>query len=684
MVWLLLLGWATAGCSDTALSPDEPLAALPGTSAAFALDGDWRGPTWLDHPWPSLARRAANGHLDPAQIPHAPRPAAKPDGPTLVDGLYDTLADRPGDSQIPVAYVRFDGALATRSPELVEIPGPSARLWLLALDRPVAEALPVVAQTLTPDAYAPAFTLALTPRPGFVLRPNARYAFVVLRGLGDAEGAPLGVPATLRNLLSRSQVGLPPGRADVLREPFAALRAALVQNGIAVDDVAAATVVQTADAFGELAALARWLRKRTTPSIQTLALDPEDGATHERFCELHGSIRLPQLQAGKPPFPNQGRFVLNADGAPIVQGEVDVPVVITLPKATMPDGGWPVVLYLHGTDGLSTQVVDRGPLSEPGGKPAVGKGPAHWLALHGLATVGVALPVNPERAPNAAKGAYINLANLAAFRDTIRQGVLEQPLVIDALATLQIPAATLAACAGPTLPTNAKAHRFAVEELGLLGQSQGGMYAYLVAAIEPRVRVVVPTGAGSLWSEYILITSKLPAAGAIAALLGTEAKLTWMHPAMSVLQTAWEATESLVAAPRLWRWPIDGAGRNVLQPVGMQDSFYPPALFDALALAIGHKQAGTAAWTSMQDALALDGRAGLLPYPVQATNIPGAPGAGAITSAVVQHPGDGWSDPHGIVYQDPGLQHQVGTFFATGLSAGVATLVGPTSEAPGP
>lgn len=679
--WLLAAAWLcgqTLGCDAAGHGDDgPPLTAIGGTSVAFAADGDWRGAGWLDHPWPSLARRTADGHLDPTQIPQPPRPASAPTTPTLVDGVYAALADRPGDSQLPVAYFRFDAPLPKLDATAVVTPGPDARLWLIALDRPSAEALPVVAQTLEPDAYAPAHTLALTPRPGFVLRPKARYAFVVLRGLGDAAGAPLGVPATLRNLLSVAQRGVAGTRAEALRAPFAALRAALAQHGIAVDEVAAATVVHTADAPAELAALAQGLRARVAPVVSGLHLDPDDGAQHERFCELHGTVRLPQLQRGVPPFATEGLIAFDADGAPIIQGEAEVPVVITVPRAQMPASGWPMVLYLHGTDGLATQVVDRGPAAGPGEPPAKGKGPAHWLAQQGLVAVGVALPVNPERAPGAPKGAYLNLGNLAAFRDTVRQGVVEQPLLLDALAALQIPAETLAGCAGPSLPAPATSHRLATAAVGLLGQSQGGMYAYLVAAVEPRVRVVVPTGAGALWSHYILITSKLPAAPAIAALLGTDVPLRWLHPAMSVLQTAWEPTESLIAAPRLWRWPIGAEGRDVLQPVGLGDSFYPPQLFDALALAIGHRQAGAEVWPSMQQALALDGRAGLLGYPVRATDLAGGPAAIAVTSAALQHAGDGWSDPHGIVYQDVALQQQVGAFLASGLRAAPATLDAP-------
>ena len=45
----------------------------------------------------------------------------------------------------------------------------------------------------------------------------------------------------------------------------------------------------------------------------------------------------------------------------------------------------------------------------PGGPEQKGLGPAHVLAAHGFATVGSALPVNPERLPGAGETAYLEL-----------------------------------------------------------------------------------------------------------------------------------------------------------------------------------------------------------------------------------------------------------------------------------
>lgn len=124
------------------------------------------------------------------------------------------------------------------------------------------------------------------------------------------------------------------------------------------------------------------------------------------------------------------------------------------------------------------------------------------------------------------------------------------------------------------------------------------------------------------------------------------------------------------------RAPIGTAPRDVFQPVGHGDSFYPPELFDALAVAAGTRQAGAAVWDSMQQLLNLAGRGGLATYPVRG-NVAGA--AASTTAAVVQFPADGVHDPHGVVYQRPEIQHQVACFFRTGLHDPPATLPAPAS-----
>lgn len=679
---------------------------LPGAKIRFDLTANTTSEAddlpFFALPWPSDLRRAAGpgGTLGGPDVRGIPNPKAL----EMLDGLIEAAAELSGHSVMSVGWFDFDAPLAPRTeadgpwplPTLPPNPPdsspadgadghdaggteppppPPVQLIDVTHCSPhFGERVPVVGRTLQEDDYTPQDTLALSARPGFVLRANATYAFVVLRTLGDADGELLGTPRHLRELLHGQLPSIgDEAMASAARTAYLSLALALPSLGLAPDQIAAATVFTTGDAMADNRRVAEQLRARYSAAEPTeqspAALAPvtlADGS-HGRFCQLSTSWQAPIFQEGKAPYNDDGLFVLDSAGRPVEQARETVPVTITLPNREMPADGWPLVLYVHGSGGLSTQVVDRGPVLEEGGPGTRGEGPAYVLAAHGLAAVGMALPINPQRFESATDVDYINLNNLKVYRDNIRQGVFEQAMLLDLLGRLQIDpqgAGTTAAgaCAGLALPEGASAHRFDMSRVMLMGQSQGSIHTNLLGAIDPRIRAIAPTGGGGFSSHYILITERLPARGVIGALLGTTVDLTWMHPVMQVLQVAWEPAESIVAMPRHWRRPLDGVpAKHVYQPVGLNDSFYPPQLFDALALAFGHPQAGAIIWPSMQQALALDDRAGVEAYPVRG-NVVGERDD-IVTSAVVQYEDDGISDGHHIFVQLPAVRRQYSCLF---------------------
>ncbi len=130
--------------------------------------------------------------------------------------------------------------------------------------------------------------------------------------------------------------------------------------------------------------------------------------------------------------------------------------------------------------------------------------------------------------------------------------------------------------------------------------------------------------------------------------------------------------------PRLSRRPLEGfSARPVYEPVGMGDSYFPIAIYDAVALSYGHPQAGDEVWPSMQDALALADLDGTVDYPV-ATNLTSESGE-SYTGAVVQYAGDGYSDPHVIFVQLDEVKHQYGCFLETQVRTGTAVIPAPAA-----
>jgi hypothetical protein len=140
---------------------------------------------------------------------------------------------------------------------------------------------------------------------------------------------------------------------------------------------------------------------------------------------------------------------------------------------------------------------------------------------------------------------------------------------------------------------------------------------------------------------------------------------------MHLIAMAWEVAEPMVSMSRLAQRPLAGTQpRNVYEPVGYGDVYFPTDVYDAAALSYGNEEAGTAVWPTMQPALSLEHLDGLQSYPVRANR-------GATTNVVVQYMGDGIIDPHYLYRQIPAVKHQYACFLRTFLDTGIATVVAP-------
>ena len=308
--------FSLVACGDDDLPPTPtPTTAIVDAEVDLATPA-----TFYDFPYPSDLRLRARGTPDLRGVPVSSRSR-------IIDGLITVASEHPGFPVVPAAYFRFDGELATRSPEDVVAASASAALLLIDIDpdSPDRGALfPVVAATLPRDAYSPTGMLAVAPRPGIVLHAERTYAFVVTTSLLDVDGDAI-APAASIAALSRGET--PAGlRGAAMRTMYAPLWETLTTLGVDLTRVAAATVLTTGDVVKELNELSDDVLARFDAPITDLVVDPDDGADHPRFCELRGSVTFPQFQEGAAPFDTGGLFVRDASGALVEQRQETVPM----------------------------------------------------------------------------------------------------------------------------------------------------------------------------------------------------------------------------------------------------------------------------------------------------------------------------------------------------------------------
>ena len=648
---------------------------------------------FFDFPYPSDLRLTASGAPELTGLPN-------PILSAVVESIRTVAMQRAGFPLMPVAWFRFTGAVAPQDRANVHAADKNSPVLLLdldALDGAGAPALvPTIASTLPPDAYVPDNVLAVAARPGFVLAPHHKHAFVILRKLGDAFGNSLDVAPALAALAAEST---PSSASSPASQLYAPLWSALAKISVAKSEVAAATVFTTGDVVADTADLSNKVTAAYAPksSITNVRVDPNGGDALERYCELQAEISYPQFQVGTPPYDTDGSFAFGPDGLPVKQRDEIAPVTIALPKRAMPAGGFPLVVYFHGTGGVSTAIADRGTwhyetdankcpgkaLDTWNGKTGCntrGTGPAWVVAEHGLAMAASALPVNPQRWPAGASRdlpEYFNINNVASLRDIFRQGILEQRIFFEALRRLTVDPGMVSACTGMSLPPGETAYHFKDDAILAQGQSMGAMYANLLSGVEPRIKATMASGAGGFWSYFILQTSwiaNLP--GKLGLLLGIHGDYSFMHPTMQLSQTALEPADPMVYMPRVARDPLPGhPARPVYQPVGKGDSYFPTTVQDSVAIAYGNQEAGDVVWPTMQDALGLAGLGGTAAYPVAQNRT--SRGGAKYTGVVVQYEGDGVYDPHAIYSQLDAVKYQYGCFFDSFVRTGVATVPAP-------
>ena len=672
-LWCCLALLGLCGCGDEQQQPPQ---AVAGTQVLMDFA---RGDGFYAAPFPSDDLLGADGSVALAAFPN----------PKQVDLVQRALALLKGARGFALSggvFMQLTGALApARLPGLSATTRADAPLFLAAVDGAASGALirtPLEARFVADSGlYGAPNLLSLLPLQGVPLRPRTRYAAVVLRRLGDAQGHALGRSLSMAQLAAGVR---PPGLSAAAFARYRDALATLEAAGVRADSIAGMAVFTTGAPTEQLATLraavlARPLPVPDGPFVRTDLLAD--------YCVYRSTIQLPVYQGGKAPYlSGGGGWVVDASGAPVLQRLARSNMVLTIPRKAMPAAGYPTVAFIRTGGGGERPLVDRGPVTKAGGTPAVkGAGPALHFARAGFAALSVDGPHGGLR--NVTKGdeqyLMFNISNAAALRDNIRQSALEYILLAHVLQKLTLPVADC-----PGAGSGATPARFDTQRLALMGHSMGATIAPLVLAHEPRYRAVILSGAGASWIENVIHKRKPLQVRPIADLLvGYLAQqLTTHDPVLSLVQWATEPADPQVYARLVGPAPADGQQpRHVLMLQGIVDNYILPRIANALSLPLGLDLAGVTldsgvkgleGQTPLATVLPLVGR-GTISLP--ATGNVTSSGGVRTTAVVLQHREDGIQDGHEVVFQRDLPKHQYRCFlesFARGLPVVPASTSG--------
>lgn len=635
--WVLLA--LLAGCGADA---------IPGTTLGFAFDQDG----FYAAPFPSEHRRREDGTLAVFDFPNPARNE-------FVEGLRQIVAkDADGFGRTSAIYFSADGPLGMRRFEL----GADVGLRLMHLDAPTDPPVPVTIETSDDSGpHGAPHLLSVLPLQGRPLVSDGLHAVVVERRFGDATGAPLGVPLSLRQLLGGEA---PAGLTGEAAELYLRAMEVLEEQGQDLDEVAGLAVFRTGhperglfDAFSGLRGVRQPGRGRTLAEVETF---PD-------YCVFHGTLQIPVFQEGEPPYADEGGAWRIEGGFLVEQRIEEARVVVTTPRG---GGPRPTVLFVRTGGGGDRPLVDRGRRATAGG-PAItaGSGPALDLAAVGWAGISVDGPLGGLRNPSGADEQFLifNFANLVAMRDNLRQSALELAWLADWLPTVSVTSTT---CGTTTLG----------DPLVLMGHSMGATIGPLALAIQPRFQAGILSGAGASWIENVIHKqSPLPVRPIAEILIGysEQGRSLGPHdPVLNLLEWAGEpADPSVYAQPSGGHaFLVNPPPSHLLMFQGIVDTYILPPIANTLSLSHGLDLAEPALEPSLPALLPLLGR--------RTVSLPASANHGT-TRVVVQHPEDGIEDGHEVMFQTEGPKHQYRCFLAS-LAQGGAPHVVPSAPADAP
>ncbi len=504
--------------------------------------------------------------------------------------------------------------------------------------------------------------LAVIPVAGFTRRAKTTYAVVVTDAVKDVAGAPLGRSEAFHAALTMMK----DANADAV-EALKPLRTWLDETKFDRRRVVGATVFTTIDPMSSLQRLSSWVETLPAPSLEQPFTRLDGYARYELFV---GRYRVPHVQSG--PKPGRGKIVWSADGAtPVQQGTQSVRLSVSIPKGSMPAGGWPLMLYLHGSGGEYREAMDRGPLAptttrDKQGDPPLGTGPSDWLAARGVAVMGFDFPLHGDReSPPDTTGRmlYDVFGDIDSSVDNMQVAAMEVQYLTRLLST------------GVTVNVNGTPARFDLTKLSAMGHSMGSTIGIPVATVDPRIQGYVFSGAGGLLLEVATSTTyPVRLQELVSQLLGFQGAqvIDRTHPLLHAFQSLWDFTDPSAKARHVAVEPLPGKSAHpAFQPQGVIDGYFHPWAQTAVAVQLGVTQAGDVFDATSVDALSLASRPVRASFPI-AKNVNGV----TVGLSQVQTPFD---LGHYVVFDREDVQHQVECFLD-----GVGTVDGPRIVAPAP
>ena len=523
------------------------------------------------------------------------------------------------------------------------------------------------------------------------LRQGTTYAALLRKGIKDADGAAYGPDADFGAVIGASKPS--DSAVSAAWTAYAPLRAWAADKELPVcgtqesggcrieaKELLSAAVFTTARADATVQKLRDAVEAAPMPTVSDLVVcdgatkspcdDGLTGSDHQRGCvgvdarytEIQGRFSSPIWQKGTRPYMDPedgGAIVVDGSGTPQSQGMEDVCFSLSVPKGVpMPEGGWPVILYGHGTGGSYRSPMGNGFAGDFAKIDVEG-------TLVGAAVLSFDQVMHGPRRGETELGPdvlFFNFANPKAARGNALQSVADWFRVERLARTLDLPDSLTGS---PVL--------LDPEKVFLTSHSQGSTSApaYMAHSLHAKLGIFSGAGGGLILS-LLSKTSPVDIPSAIGFVLadvdGTGAsRVGEHHPVLNLVQHYFEEIEPLTFAPSIFYEPPAGISpKHLLHVWGFGDTYVPDTTAKSFASAMRAVQA--------------------TPYDskIGGTNAKDPPFSKTwvadnmwVTAAVTDHAPDGDYDGHFVLFRNADAIRQAVQFVGTALTSpdGIPTVV---------
>jgi hypothetical protein len=642
----------------------DPEPTRTGTTSSFVIPAsldELSETTFFDQPYPSDLRRESDGTV---RLKGWPNPFQNPLLKAYIEAT-DHLLD--GFSPAATVYLRFTqpidpGTLPADPPASVDS---NASVQMIDVDPASPEfgkrRLVQIHWREDEGTYWAPNTLAVMPVFGRPLRPKTKYAVVVTNKVRAKDGGLVRPSSELEEVLELKGAS---ERTKKAKELFRPALGAIATAGIPVKDIVHLTVFTTNDPTAETFALADDVQTAVPPPTAKDWTTKEETADYDVYEGSYGPS--PNYQSGTTPYAqvaDGGSFVFE-NGKPKLQGTFDLRFALVVPnadKCPVPAGGYPIVLYEHGTGGDYRSFVRDGTASS--------------LAKKCLASMGVdqifhgtrpgSPPEDDPQRDSKIQFLFFNFNNPKAARSNNRQSAIDvvQRARLFTDSKMKVPA---------NVAKTQQAIGFDDGKILFFGHSQGGLNGPLFLAASKAARGGVLSGAGSVLTIALLEKTKPVDVAAFVRnlLLGLSdperaKEVNEFHPAFTLAQTIVDALDPVHYGAFITTSPRPGfASKSIFQTEGIAadgsgDTYAPPHGIEALAVAMslprispGVRPVKEATWAGLGD------------ISVSGDGVRGNIAGGQATGALAQFTPKTGRDGHFVVFDIPEARSQAASFCA--------------------